>query len=179
MKRLSLLLGAVLILSGVAVSSQQGAPPQDQQQQQEQRPTLGREPEQKRPTLGQSPSLRGPLTATIMDARKLRAVRTVYVGMIDNKLSLRLINNLGKEGPFHVAASRNAADAVLQGTCFDSLHLKDVHSEVFLTGKDGKAIWQDVIHQPYHPPVLSVAVSKTADKIVSDLRQSIEAAEHR
>ncbi|HEX5481193.1 MAG TPA: hypothetical protein VFZ08_01050 [Terriglobia bacterium] len=178
MKRLSLLLSATLVFSGVMACGQQSAPPQNQQQQ-EQRPTLGREPAQKRPTLGQAPSLRGPLTATIMDARKLRAVRTVYVGMIDNKLSLKLINNLGKEGPFRVAENRNAADAVLQGTCFDSLHLKDVHSEVFLTGKDGKAIWQDVIHEPYHPPALSVAVNKTADKIVNDLRQSIEAAEHR
>lgn len=179
MKWLSFFLGVVIVFSGAVVCGQQSSSSPPQKQSQEQRPTLGKEPEQKRPTLGQSPSLKGPLTATIMDARKLRMVRTVYVGMMDNKLNLKLIDDFSKEGPFRVVDSRDGADAVLQGTCFDSLHLREVHSEVFLTGKDGKAIWQDIIHQPYHPPVLAKAVSNTADKIVMDLRQSIEAAEHR
>jgi hypothetical protein len=165
-----------LFFSGAAISSQDSSPPQ---QQQEQRPTLGKEPEQQRPTLGTAPSLNGPLTATIMDARKLRRVRTVYIGMMDNQLNLRLSEDLSKHGPFRVVDNRNSADAILQGTCFDSLHLREVHSEVFLTGRDGKAIWQDIIHEPYHPPSLAKAVDNTAEKIVLHLQESIGQAGRR
>lgn len=148
----------------------------------EQRPTLGKAPgeNQTRPTLGpMAPSLKGPLTATIMDPHKLRLVRTVYVGMMDNSLNTKLIDDLVKHGPFRAIDNRNGADAVLQATCFNSPHLKEVHTEVFLTGRDGKAIWQDIIHEPYNPPPLSKAVAETASLIVTHLRESIEAAGRR
>lgn len=170
MKALSLFF-AVMLFAGTAAARQNNSP--------EQRPTLGQAPEENRPTLGVAPSLGGPTTATIMDARKLRMVRTVYVGMMDNSLNLKLIQDLAKEGPFRAITNRNSADAILQGSCFNSPHLKEVHSEVFLTGRDGKAIWQDVIHQPYNPPPLSKAVTETANLIISHLRESIVVAGRR
>lgn len=148
----------------------------------QQRPTLGQAPggTQNRPTLGPgAPSLNGPLTATVMDPHRLRLVRTVYVGMMDNSLNTKLISDFAKHGPFRAITNRNTADAILQATCFNSPHLKEVHTEVFLTGRDGKSIWQDVIHEPYNPPPLSKAVSETAALIVAHLRASIEAAGRR
>lgn len=190
MNRLGLILALVLLAAPVLMAqkdgpsqSAQGAQAAQQgqqngpngQNQQQQRPTLGPEegPEtgHARPTLG--PSAGGPLTSTTLNEAALRRVRTVYIGMMDNKLNLDLVDDFAKSGPFRVVANRNAADAILQGTCFDSAHLREVHSEVFLTGKNGKSIWQDVIHQPYHPPSLPQAVSETANLIVVHLRQSI------
>lgn len=185
MNRLGLIL-ALALLSASVLWAQRGQSAQDSQaaqqaqqqqngQQQEQRPTLGPEagPEtgHQRPTLG--PSAGGPLTSTTLNEAALRRVRTIYIGMMDNKLNLDLIDDFAKGGPFRVVTNRNTADAVLQGTCFDSAHLREVHSEVFLTGKNGKSIWQDVIHQPYHPPSLPQAVSETAKLIIAHLRQSI------
>ncbi|MGH9402080.1 MAG: hypothetical protein ACRD2P_08240 [Terriglobia bacterium] len=174
MKKLSLIF-VVALLAGPALYAQRDT---QSQPQQEQRPTLGPETGPERPTLGSNPSLGGPLTATTLNEAALRRVKTVYVGMMDNKLNLKLIDDFAKAGPFRVVASRNEADAILQGTCFDSAHLKDVHSEVFLTGKNGKSIWQDVIHQPYRPPSLPQAVSETANLIVTHLHQSIAQPGH-
>lgn len=177
MNRLSLMLALTLVVAPVLLAQKNTQQPQSSQnsQQQEQPPTLGPETGPKtdngRPTLG--PSLGGPLTSTTLNEAALRRVKTVYIGMMDNKLNLDLINDFAKAGPFRVVVNRNSADAVLQGTCFDSAHLREVHSEVFLTGKNGKSIWQDVIHQPYHPPSLPQAVSETANLIVTHLRQSL------
>lgn len=170
MKRWISVLAAVL-LSGAALCGQtENAPP----------PTLGPPPGETRPTLGMpAPSLNGPLSATIMNAGKLKRIKTVFIGRMDNQLNLKLRDDFGKTGPFRVVTDRRRADAILQGTCFDSLHLKEVHSEVFLTGQDGKAIWQDVIHQPYHPPSLPQAVTATANQIVVQLKESIRAVERR
>ncbi|MGH9353383.1 MAG: hypothetical protein ACRD2G_14680 [Terriglobia bacterium] len=175
-RSLVLTLAWVLLTAPPVLLAQKNTQAAQQPQQQEQRPTLGPETAPERPTL--SPSLGGPLTATTMNAAALRRVKTVYVGMMDNKLNLKLIDDFAKEGPFRVVSNRNDADAVLQGTCFDSAHLKEVHSEVFLTGKNGKAIWQDVIHQPFRPPPLPQAVSETANLIVTHLRQSILQPDH-
>jgi hypothetical protein len=163
MNKMGLIL-AVVLFTGAAFCGQKET---------EQRPTLGPEPAPSRPTLGSNPSLNGPLTATTMNAAMLRRVKKVYVGLMDNKLNLKLIDDFAKQGPFRVVSTRNDADAILQGTCFDSAHMKEVHSEVFLTGRDGKAIWQDVIHEPYRPPSLSQAVSETAELIVTHLHQSL------
>ncbi|MGH9451694.1 MAG: hypothetical protein ACRD11_14350 [Terriglobia bacterium] len=162
---------AALLLSSAAFCGQkQNAPP----------PTLGPPSGQPAPpTLGAAPSLGGPTTATIMDARKLRSVKTVYIGYMDNKLNVELLDDFAKQGPFRVVTNRKEADAILQGTCFDSPHLKEVHSEVFLTGQDGKAIWQDVIHEPYRPPSLTKAVDETAGLIITHLRQSIEVTDRK
>lgn len=187
MNRLGLILALALLAAPVLMAQKDGQSQpaqaaqqtqqngQSRQNQQEQRPTLGPEagPEtgHQRPTLG--PSAGGPLTSTTLNEAALRRVRTIYIGMMDNKLNLDLIDDFAKGGPFRVVTNRNAADAILQGTCFDSAHLREVHSEVFLTGKNGKSIWQDVIHQPYHPPSLPQAVSETANLIVMHLHQSI------
>ena len=175
MKNLSLLLAIILVAStALAVQSDSAS------QQQQQRPTLGPESAPSRPTLIPGPpSLGGPLTATIANPAMLRRVKTVYIELMDNKLNAKLADDLAKDGPFRVVNSRNNADAILQGTCFDSPHLRDVHSEVFLTARDGKPIWQDIIHQPYRPPSLAQAVNDTANLFVMHLKQSIEATEHK
>lgn len=175
MKYVTLVLSAV-ILSSVALSAQQTS-----SQQPQQRPTLGPPAEENRPSLrGSAPSLVGPMNAKILDPGKLRMVHTVFIGLMDNSLNLKLVKDLSAAGgPFHIVSDRHQADAVLQGTCFNSRHLKDVHSEVFLTGRNGKPIWQDIIHQPYNPPTLGRAVNETANKVVMDLRASIAAAERR
>ena len=171
MRGLSLLL-YLLILSGAAMAGQQ--------KPNQQGPTLGNSPENNKPSLlGEAPSLHGPGSATIMDPRALGAVRKVYVQTMDNSLSAKLIEDFAHDGLFRVVTDRSQADAILDGSCFDLPHLKDVHSEVYLTGKNGKAIWQDVIHEPYHPPSLGEAVTKTASLVVIHLRESILKAEHR
>jgi hypothetical protein len=150
-----------------------------QQSSSQQRPTLGPEPSPNHPTLGEAPSIMGPMNAKILDPVRLRMVHKVFIGLIDNSLNLKLIQDLSAAGPLKIVSDRHAADAILQGTCFDSRHLKDVHSELFLTGQNGKPIWQDIIHQPYDPPALRTAVTETANKAVADLRASIEVAERR
>ncbi|HLI30886.1 MAG TPA: hypothetical protein VKV79_07305 [Terriglobia bacterium] len=170
MKSLSFFL-FMLVLSGAATAGQQTT--------NQQRPTLGNSPETNRPTLGEAPSLQGPGSSRIMDPRALGAVRKVYVETMDNFLSAKLIKDFASEGPFRVVTDRGQADAILDGSCFDLPHLKDVHSEVYLTGKNGKAIWQDIIHEPYEPPSLAVAVNKTANLIVTHLRESILKTERR
>src|SRR5487761_275841 len=170
MKGVSLFL-SLLILLGAATAGQQGSNPQ--------RPTLGNPEENNKPSLGEAPSLYGPLTAKIMDPRALRGVRKIYVETMDNSLSGKLIEDFANHGPFRVVADRSQADAILDGSCFDLPHLKDVHSEVYLTGKNGKAIWQDVVHEHYRPPSLGEAVNKTASLIVTRLRESITKVEGR
>jgi hypothetical protein len=142
-------------------------------------PTLGPEPGANAPTLGVGPSLHGPLTASIVDARMLRMVHKIYIGWIDNSLNTKLAQDLAKAGPFRVVSNKRDADAILQGSCFDSPHLREVHSEVYLSGRNGKPIWQDIIRKPYRPPSLAVAVNETATDIVAQLHASIQAAERR
>ena len=164
----SLILGALVISLSAAFVGQ------------DQKPTLNKPDSSQKPTLGSAaPSLNGPTNATIIDAHQLMMVRRVYVESMDNHLNLKLDQALSKQGPFQVTSNRDEADAILRGTCFDSPHLKDVHSEVFLTTKSGKAIWQDVIRRPYNPPALSQVVVQTANMVVMQLRQSLEAARRR
>lgn len=164
------LIPAILLFATAAFCGQKQSSPS-------QRPTLGPEPAP--PTLGTTPSLNGPHNFTIMNAQALRGVKTVYIGFIDNKLNLKLTDDIAKDGPFRVVTERKRADAVLEGTCFNSPHLKDVHSEVFLTGRDGKAIWEDVIHKPYLPPSLPQAVTESANLIIAHLRESIRESDRK
>ncbi len=168
MKRV-ILLAAAILFSSLAVCGQSNS--------QQQRPTLGPQPAPNAPSL-EGPSVVGPLNAKILDPNRLRTVHNIYVGLMDNNLNLKLMQDLAN-GPFHIVSSKRDADAILQGSCFDSPHLKDVHSEVYLSGRNGKPVWQDVIHKSYNPPPLSKAVTATAAEIVSDLRASIEAAQRR
>jgi hypothetical protein len=146
---------------------------------QDQRPTLNKPGSSGKASPEEPPSLKGPVSATIIDAHQLLRVRRVYVESMDNDLNLKIDQALAKLGPFTIADSRDAADAILRGTCFDSPRLKDVHSEVFLTTKAGKAIWQDVIRRPYNPPALSKAVDQTANLVALHLRASLEEARRR
>lgn len=169
MSRCALILAAVILSGAVLAAQTQNSPP----------PTLGPPPGQNGPTLGAAPTLGGPSTFTVTNPAKLRAVKTVYIGWMDDQLNVKLLNDFAKEGPFKVVSDRRKADAILQGTCFNSPHLKEVHSEVFLTGQDGKSIWQDIIHQPYRPPSLNQAVTDTANLIVAHLKRSIDASNRR
>lgn len=148
-------------------------------QTQEQRPTLGKSPSESKPGSGAPPSLKGIRNFNTMDARALLRTHKIYIESMDNSLNLQLADALSKQGPFAVVDDRKQADAILRGTCFDSPRLKDVHSEVFLTAPGGKAIWQDVIRQPYSPPSLKTAVNLTAQQVAMHMRQSIEEAHHQ
>ena len=162
-------------------AQQQDQPQQDQPKQAPQNPpTLGPPPsQQKPPTLGEPPSLTGPHAANTTDPRRLLQVHAVFVDQMDNGLDEKLIEVLGSKGLFRIVGDRRDADAVLRGTCFDSTRLKTVHSEVFLTGRNGESIWQDIIHQPYRPPPLAKAVATTAQAIGEDLATSMREAEGR
>lgn len=171
---------AVLAMPRFTVKAQQDQPQQDQPQQQPPQkapPTLGPPPQQKPPTLGESPSLAGPHAANTTDARRLLQVHAVFVDQMDNGLDEKLIEVLGNKGLFRIVGNRRDADAVLRGTCFDSTRLKTVHSEVFLTGRSGESIWQDIIRQPYRPPPLSQAVATTAQVVGEDLANSMREAQ--
>ncbi|HEV2491601.1 MAG TPA: hypothetical protein VG204_00860 [Terriglobia bacterium] len=166
------LLLAILVAPCLGVSAQQA--PQE-------RPTLGKQaPEEKPPTLGKNTTPEGPKTSTTSDPRRLMSIKTIYVDSIDNSLGEKLADGLSKIGRFRIVAERKEADAVMSGTCFDSPHLKTVHSEVFLHDRaSGASIWQDVVRRPYKPPPLSKAVDATATIVLGHLTESIQEAERR
>jgi hypothetical protein len=165
---------AVFVTVGIALDARQDQSPQTPQKP---APTLNPPSQQKPPTLGESPSLTGPHAANTNDSHRLLQVRSIFVDQMDNGLAEKLIEVIGGKGVFRIVGNRRDADAVLRGTCFDSTRLKTVHSEVFLTGRDGESIWQDVIRQPYRPPPLSQAVATTAQVIGEDLINSVREAQ--
>ena len=179
---LGMLLTLLVICNGAPAqqSDQQANPQADQGAGQQQKPpTLNKPSDQKPPTLGggnEPPSLAGPHAANTNDPTKLLRVHSIFIDSMDNGLAERLIDEIGNHGPFRIAASRQDADAVLRGTCFDSTRLKTVHSEVFLTTRGGESIWQDIIRQPYRPPPLARAVATTAEVIAADLAASLREA---
>ena len=135
-----------------------------------------------RPTLGprSGPTLEsGPPTAKTIDLRKLRRIRTLYIENIDNSLSDKIIEALGKSGPFRLVTKEKGADATLRGSCLESRHLKHLHTEVFISDSNGASIWQDVIYRPFNPPALDKAVNETATLIVAHLEHSLQAADSR
>ena len=137
--------------------------------EQEQKPTLGQEPA---PTLhGQSSQ-----TATVNDFRRLSLIRTIYVERMDNALSEKLVESVGKLGRFKIASKRKEADAVMTGSCLDSRRLKRLHSEVFIADRGGKSIWQYNLYRPYNPPSLEQAVNETAQMVAEQLAQSLNEA---
>jgi hypothetical protein len=162
---------------------QQGQPQQPPAEQQPVRPTLGPPPAQpnqpNQPTLGEGPSLAGPHAPNTNDAGRLLRVHSVFVEQMDNGLADKLVEQIGTKGVFHIVADRRDADAVLHGTCFDSTRLKVVHSEVFLSGRNGDSIWQDIVRQPYRPPPLAQAVATTAQSIANDLVESVREARRK
>lgn len=150
--------------------TQQEQPQQQQEQQQpEERPTLG-------PKTG--PALEtGPLTSSTTDFRKLMRIHTLYIEGIDNSLSDRLVQALGKWGRFRIVTKEKEADAVLRGSCLESRRLKRVHSEVFISDRNGGSVWQDSIYRPFNPPALDQAVSDTATLVQAHLEQTLREGE--
>jgi hypothetical protein len=138
--------------------------------------------EERRPTLGPPPASapEAPTHAITTDPARLHRVRSIYIETIDNRLSDKLLEGLGKSGRFRVVAEHDQADAVLSGTCFDSRRLKTLHSEVYLSDRvTGKSIWQDSVRVPYNPPSLAKAVDSTAEAILKHLAGSVMRSQPR
>ena len=167
---------AVFLLAGVAAWGQAGqksnpSTPQGQEQQQQERPTLG-------PRSG--PGLEsGPNSSTTNDLRKLMRIQTLYIESIDNSLSERLIEALGKWGRFRLVTKAKDADATLRGSCLESRRLKHVHSEVFISDRNGASIWRDTIYRPFSPPALDQAVTDTATVVAAHLQQAVREGERQ
>jgi hypothetical protein len=168
---------AVWVLASFAIWGQAGQeanPPTPQgqsQQQPEERPTLG-------PRSG--PGLEsGPDTSTTTDIRKLMRIRTLYIETIDNSLSDKLVESLGKLGRFRLVTKAKDADATLRGSCLESRRLKHVHSEVFISDRGGASVWQDTIIRPFNPPALDQAVSDTAALVAAHLDRTVRAGDRR
>ena len=167
------LLAAFLVWAQPGQKSEQPSPSdQPDRSPQGERPTLGPAPA---PTLGGG----GPGSATVNDARKLMKIHTLYVERIDNELSEKLVEELGKSGRFRIVAKERDADATVRGSCLESRRLKMVHSEVFITDRAGTSVWQDNIKRPYSPPTLDKAVSETATLVAGHLEESIREASRK
>src|SRR5208282_4369691 len=135
-----------------------------------------------RPTLGpqRGPEVpTGPDTSTTTDVRLLMRIHTLFIENIDNSLSDKLVEDLGKWGRFRLVTKAKDADATLRGSCLESRRLKHVHSEVFISDRNGASVWQDTIYRPFNPPALDQAVSDTATLVTAHLEQTVRAAENR
>jgi len=119
-----------------------------------------------------------PASATT-DLRRLLRIRTIYIESIDNSLSDKLVETLGKWGRFRLVTKAKDADATLRGTCLESRHLKHVHSEVFISDRNGASIWQDTVFRPFNPPALDQAVSDTANLVEAHLQEAIREGDRR
>jgi len=151
-------------------------PPQAQGQSQDQ----GQQPPEERPTLGPKtgpPTEGGPLTSTTNDLHKLMRIRTLYIENIDNSLSEKLVDSLGKWGHFRLVTKSKDADATLRGSCLESRRLKHVHSEIFISDRNGASVWQDTIYRPFNPPTLDQAVADTAALVTDHLERSLREGE--
>jgi hypothetical protein len=169
MRRLSICVVILLSLPncGWALEGQEESPPPQQPQQ---RPTLGPAP---------APSLHGPRTSTTNDPHKLLQIRTIFVEHMNNLLSEKLMDGIGKMGRFRVVAERKQADAVLRGTCEDFRRLKSLRSEVYITDRRGSSVWQDSIHRPFNPPTLDKAVDESVLLVLEHLGDSLREAERK
>jgi hypothetical protein len=164
---------AIFLLGSLAMVAHAGqyanpSAPSGQDTQQNERPTLG---PKNGPGLASSPD-----TSTTTDLRKLMRVRTLYIENIDNSLSDKLVEALGKWGRFRLVTKAKDADATLRGSCLESRRLKHVHSEVFISDRGGASLWQDTIYRPFNPPGLDQAVSDTAALVAAHLERTFQAA---
>ena len=167
---------AVCFLAGITMWAEAGQKtdqpaPQAPSQQQEERPTLG-------PRSGPG-VVSGPDTSTTTDIKKFMQIHTLYIESIDNSLSDKLVESIGKWGRLRLVTKAKEADATLRGSCLESRRLKRVHSEVFISDRNGGSIWQDTIYRPFNPPTLDQAVSDTANLVEQHLVQTARDAERR
>lgn len=159
-----------LVVPGHAARSQQAS--QSTAQSPEERPTLGAR-------TGPTSLDSGPMTASVIDIRKLMRIKTLYIENMDNSLSDKLVLTLGKLGRFRLVTKEKEADAVVRGSCLESRRLKRVHSEVFISDHNGASVWQDTIYRPYNPPALDQAINDTAELIADHLERTVrEAQQH-
>jgi len=56
----------------------------------------------------------------------------------------------------------------------ESRRLKRVHSEVFISDRNGASVWQDTIYRPFNPPTLDQAVIDTATLVAEHLERTIQ-----
>lgn len=164
---------AVCLVAGLAMSALAG------QNSGQQSSETGTQQPEERPTLGprNGPSLdSGPLTSTTTDIRKLLRIRTLYIESIDNSLSDKLVETLGKLGRFRLVTKKRDADAIVRGSCLESRRLKRVHSEVYISDHNGASVWQDTIYRPFNPPTLDQAVSDTATLVADHLERTVREA---
>jgi len=169
---------AIILLAGLAISAQAA----QHSDNSDQSPSQGGSPKQNdRPTLmGPRAGPGGevvPSTATTTDVRRLLRIRTIYIENIDNSLSDKLIEALGKWGRFRLVTKAKDADAMLRGSCLESRHLKHVHSEVYISDRNGKSLWQDTVYRPYNPPSLDQAVEDTARMVAAHLQLTVSRGE--
>jgi hypothetical protein len=171
---------AMCVLVALSVWAQEGQK-QEQPPQEEQPPQQQAQPE-KRPTLGPAPAPTlgaGPRTATTNDARKLMRIRSLYIERIDNSLSDKLLEALAKSGRFRIVTKPKEADGTVRGSCLESRRLKRVHSEIFISDRNGASVWQDTVYRPFSPPSLDQAVSDTATLLAEHLEESVREAERK
>lgn len=172
---------AMCLLIGLSVWAQEGQK-QEPLAQEEQPPQQQTPPEQQRPTLGPAPAPTleaGPRTATTRDGRKLMHIRSLYIERIDNSLSDKLLEAFAKSGRFRVVAKLKEADGTVRGSCLESRRLKRVHSEIFISDRNGASVWQDTVYRPFNPPSLDQAVSDTATLFTEHLEESVREAERK
>jgi len=112
----------------------------------------------------------------VNDYRKLARIRSIYVERMDNALSEKLVQSLGKLGRFRIASKPKEADAIMTGSCLESRRLKRLHSEVFIADQGGGSVWQDSVYRPYNPPSLEQAVNETAQVVAAHLVESLSEA---
>ena len=135
------------------------------------RPTLG-------PRAGPPSEVAAPTAATT-DVRRLLRIRTIYIEDIDNSLSEKLIEALGKWGRFRLVTKAKDADATLRGSCLESRHLKHVHTEIYISDRNGKSLWQDTVYRPFNPPTLDQAVEDTAKLVAAHLEWAVNHGERQ
>jgi len=166
----------ICLLAGFAMWAQAGqnagqSNPPGQTQEKNERPTLG-------PRSGPA-SDTGPITSTTTDIRKLIRIHTLYIESMDNSLNEKLVEPLGKLGRFRLVTKAKDADATLRGSCLESRRLKHVHSEIFISDRNGASVWQDTIYRPFNPPTLDQAVTDTANLVAQHLEQTVREAQRR
>ena len=171
MRRLSFCLIAVMVMCSMIRAQSDKPPAQQPPEESKPRPTLG-------PPTPSSPH--GPRSSTTTDVRKLVRIKKLFIQSMDNMLSDKLVEAIGKAGRFQIVAEAKEADAVMRGSCFESRRLKSLHSEVFLTDQlTGASIWQDNLVRPFNPPVLQKAVDDTANLITQHLNDDVEQAQRK
>ncbi len=168
----------ICVLASATVGARAGqksdsdqATPSSPPPQQSERPTLG-------PRNGPG-VISSPDNSSTTDINKLIRVHTLYIESIDNSLNDRLVESLGKWGRFRLVTRAKDADAILRGSCLESRRLKRVHSEVFISDRNGGSIWQDNIYRPFNPPALDQAITDTANLVEEHLAKTIRDTDRR